>query len=168
MSRSELLWLQFLLQRADSLHIVPCLRPFSTTIHMNTQEADDGESPSDENMDQARKNWLSISLALGRRKKRKWVFFSWWAKPNYTTSACRSDALDPYRKFVAFYTRSENPFVNYYSVLDAGMAWETSQFGDLSKDAFVFILCFLYCLLILPKVPCRERETIACVLSTSC
>ena len=46
----------------------------------------------------------------------------------------RSDALDPYRKFVAFYTRSETPFVNYYTVLDTGMAWENSQFGDLSRD----------------------------------
>lgn len=49
----------------------------------------------------------------------------------------RSDVLDPYRKFVAFYTRSQNPFVNYYSVLDAGMAWETNQFGDLTRDEFV-------------------------------
>ena len=43
----------------------------------------------------------------------------------------RSDALDPYQKFVAFYTQSENLFVNYYSVLDVGMAWETSQFGKI-------------------------------------
>jgi hypothetical protein len=59
----------------------------------------------------------------------------------------RSDALDPYRKFVAFYTRSENLFVNYYSVLDVGMAWETSQFGDLSRDEFVclfHVLCTVY------------------------
>lgn len=56
---------------------------------------------------------------------------------NRPTYNCRSDALDPYRKFVAFYTRSENPFVNYYSVLDAGMAWETSQFGNLSRDESV-------------------------------
>lgn len=68
-------------------------------------------------------------------------------KPNYTTRTYRSDALDPYRKFVAFFTRSENLFVNYYSVLDAGMAWETSQFGDLSRDAFVclfHVFCTIY------------------------
>ena len=57
-------------------------------------------------------------------------------------TTCRSDALDPYRKFVAFYTRSENPFVNYYVVLDAGMAWETSEFGDLSRDQCVLFLIF--------------------------
>ena len=31
--------------------------------------------------------------------------------------------------------------MNYYSVLDAGMAWETSQFGDLSRDESVFFPC---------------------------
>jgi hypothetical protein len=47
---------------------------------------------------------------------------------------------------VAFYTRSENLFVNYYSVLDVGMAWEMSQFGDLSREVFVYsfhVLCFI-------------------------
>ena len=59
----------------------------------------------------------------------------------------RSDALNPYWKFVAFYTQSENLFMNYYSVLDVGMAWETSQFSDLSKDEFVYLfhlLCTVY------------------------
>lgn len=48
----------------------------------------------------------------------------------------RKDPLDPYGKFVAFYTRSENAFVNYHVVLDAGMAWETGQFGDISRDEY--------------------------------
>jgi hypothetical protein len=48
----------------------------------------------------------------------------------------RKDPLDPYKKFVAFHTRSENAFVNYYVVLDTGMAWETKQFGDLSRDEY--------------------------------
>ena len=56
----------------------------------------------------------------------------------------RSDALDPYQKFMAFYTWSENLFMNYYSVLDVGMAWETSQFGDLSKDEFMYLFHLLY------------------------
>ncbi len=85
---------------------------------------------------------------------------------NCRTRLCRSDALDPYRKFVAFYSRSENPFVNYYSVLD-GMAWETSQFGDLSRDESVFFLCFSVLLLILPKISCRERSIVACLPSAS-
>ena len=38
--------------------------------------------------------------------------------------------------------RSENPFVNYYLVLDVGMAWEASQFGELSRDELVSLLCF--------------------------
>ena len=42
---------------------------------MHPQEADDDDSLIDENMDQARKSRLRISLALGRRKKRKQVFF---------------------------------------------------------------------------------------------
>lgn len=29
--------------------------------------------------------------------------------------------------------------MNYYSVLDAGMAWEASQFGDLSRDESVIL-----------------------------
>jgi hypothetical protein len=43
---------------------------------------------------------------------------------------------------VAFYTRSENPFVNYYLVLDVGMAWEASQFGELSRDELVSFSVF--------------------------
>jgi len=52
-------------------------RSLSTTIYMHPQEADDGDSQIDENMDQARKSRLRVSLALGRRKKRKQVFFHW-------------------------------------------------------------------------------------------
>lgn len=32
--------------------------------------------------------------------------------------------------------------MNYYAVLDAGMAWETSQFGDLSRDECVLFYFF--------------------------
>ena len=45
-----------------------------------------------------------------------------------------NDPLDPYRKFVSFYTRSQNAFVNYYAVLDAAMAWEIAEFGELTRD----------------------------------
>ena len=53
--------------------------------------------------------------------------------------------MDLYRKFTAFYSWSNKAFVNYYSVLDVGMAWENSEFGDLSRDEcvvqFLFVLC---------------------------
>jgi hypothetical protein len=45
-----------------------------------------------------------------------------------------NDPLDPYRKFAGFYTRTQNPFVNYYAVFDAGMAWEIGEFGELTRD----------------------------------
>jgi len=41
------------------------------TMPTRAQEGDEDEAQSDENMNQLRKNQLSISLALGRRKKRK-------------------------------------------------------------------------------------------------
>ncbi len=103
-----------------------------------------------------------------RKGSKQHISWPWQTKPNCRTRLCRSDALDPYRKFVAFYSRSENPFVNYYSVLDAGMAWETSQFGDLSRDESVFVLvCFSVLLLILPKISCRECSIVTCLPSAS-
>ncbi len=88
------------------------------------------------------KNWLVVSLGLGWWKKRKWVCLCIMVFMKFHCTTCRSDALDPYQKFMAFYTRSENPFVNYYVVLDAGIAWETSEFSDLSRDQCVLFLIF--------------------------
>ncbi len=100
------------------------------------QEADEDVSQDMDQELRTRTNRLRISLTLGRRKKRNTFMTD---KTQFHNLQHRSDALDPYRKFVAFYTRSENPFVNYYLVLDAGMAWEASEFGDLTRDQSVLL-----------------------------
>jgi hypothetical protein len=47
--------------------------------------------------------------------------------------------MDPYRKFVAFYTRSQDAFINFSLVLDAAMSLEVEEFGDLTKEQCVFL-----------------------------
>ncbi|KAF8153904.1 hypothetical protein B0H34DRAFT_809548 [Crassisporium funariophilum] len=49
----------------------------------------------------------------------------------------RNQPIDPYKKFVCFYTRSQDVFVNYSNVLDAGMSWEVREFGELTEQQFI-------------------------------
>jgi hypothetical protein len=46
----------------------------------------------------------------------------------------RPDSFDAYRKFVWFYTRSESAFVNWFGVLEAGMAWDVGDFRTSSRE----------------------------------
>lgn len=48
--------------------------------------------------------------------------------------------MDPYKKFVGFYTRSQDAFVNYSLVLDAAMSCELQEYGDLTEEECVSIL----------------------------
>ena len=48
--------------------------------------------------------------------------------------------MDPYKKFVGFYTRSQDAFVNYSLVLDATMSCELQEYGDLTEEECVPIL----------------------------
>ena len=45
--------------------------------------------------------------------------------------------MDPYKKFVGFYTRSQDAFVNYSLVLDATMSCELQEYGDLTEEECV-------------------------------
>lgn len=46
----------------------------------------------------------------------------------------RNCPTDPYKKFVGFYTRSEDCFVNYSLVLDTAMSLEVEEFGELTEE----------------------------------
>jgi hypothetical protein len=50
----------------------------------------------------------------------------------------RNCPTDPYKKFVGFYTRSQDAFVSYSLVLDAAMSLEVEEFGDFTKEQCVF------------------------------
>jgi hypothetical protein len=52
----------------------------------------------------------------------------------------RNCPTDPYKKFVGFYTRSQDAFVNYSLVLDAAMSLEVEEFGDLTGEQYTFFL----------------------------
>jgi hypothetical protein len=52
----------------------------------------------------------------------------------------RNCPTDPYKKFVGFYTRSQDAFVNYSLVLDAAMSLEVEEFGDLTGEQYAFFL----------------------------
>ena len=57
--------------------------------------------------------------------------------------------MDPYKKFVGFYTRSQDAFVNYSLVLDAAMSFELQEYGDLTEEECVSILflCVVWCII---------------------
>ena len=42
--------------------------------------------------------------------------------------------VDPYKKFIEFYTRSQDVFANYSLVLDVAMSFEFKEYGDLSEE----------------------------------
>ena len=65
----------------------------------------------------------------------------------YRKSGCPTD---PYKKFVGFYTRSQDVFVNYGLVLDAAMSLEVEEFGDLTKEQCVL----LFLLFVVLKIIC--------------
>jgi len=48
--------------------------------------------------------------------------------------------MDPYKKFVGFYTRSQHAFVNYSLVFDAAMSCELQEYGDLTEEECVLNL----------------------------
>ena len=56
----------------------------------------------------------------------------------------RNCPTDPYKKFVGFYTRSQDAFVNYSLVLDAAMSLEVEEFGDLTKEQCVLFFFLPY------------------------
>lgn len=45
----------------------------------------------------------------------------------------QSNVLKPYTQFVQWYTRSQNLVVNWYEVLDKGIAWDNQDYGKLAK-----------------------------------
>ena len=52
----------------------------------------------------------------------------------------KNSLMDPYKKFVGFYTRSQDMFVNYSLVSDAAMSCELQEYGDLTEEVCVPIL----------------------------
>lgn len=42
--------------------------------------------------------------------------------------------MDPYKKFIGFYTRIQEVFVNYTLVLDAATLFEVKEYGDLTEE----------------------------------
>ncbi|KAF8148267.1 hypothetical protein B0H34DRAFT_737596 [Crassisporium funariophilum] len=83
----------------------------------STRSDDEDNSVSDD-ASKKRKSRLLESLGSRTHKRKKTM------------------PLDPYKKFAAWYTRSQNAFANYGLVLDAGLAWENKEFGGLTQDQF--------------------------------
>ena len=52
----------------------------------------------------------------------------------------RNSLMDPYKKFIGFYSKSQHMFVNYSLVLDATMSCELQEYGDLTEEECILNL----------------------------
>ncbi|KIM35219.1 hypothetical protein M413DRAFT_14685 [Hebeloma cylindrosporum] len=85
---------------------------------MSSHSGEEGSQDSEE-VPQKRKSRFIESLESRSQKRKK------------------NSPVDPYKKFVGFYTRSQDAFINYSLVLDAAMSLEVEEYGDLTEEEFL-------------------------------